>query len=326
MSGVHHAGCPVGCPSRNVVRTAAILAAAVLVPLCATAGGPKVDCSALAQPIVINGDAGDWEAIPFVYLEESVRVLAVANDADSLYVMFRFSDELLAQKILMGGVTVWVNGENKKKETFGVRYQGSQQLAESIKSPRPPMAELDDPPGGGRPGRGGRPMARMRREPGTLTVLENGGEYRDTLPEDNPYGPRAGSARADGVFVFELAIPLAMIGGEAAEGSPEKRRRVRVGLQIGGMSKGELEEMREAMGGGQGGFSGSFGGIGGGGGRGGGMGRGGGKGGGGRGGGRDGGPMKRMMEEPEVVWLKVNLAPAMAATAKETGDADASVS
>ena len=41
-----------------------------------------------------------WEGLPIRYLENSVRVLAVAHDAENLYLMWQFSDPHLAQRIL----------------------------------------------------------------------------------------------------------------------------------------------------------------------------------------------------------------------------------
>jgi hypothetical protein len=298
----HHGGLHRGRSLLSTAGSVAILFGSFLMPFAAAAGSPEAHSATLERPIAIDGDARDWEEIPLLYLNDSVRVLSLANDADNLYLMFRFGDELLAREIVRGGVTVWVNGDNKKKESYGLRYHGSEQIASSLRGQRPPLDELDRPPFGDRADRQDPPSPLVRREPGTLTVLENEGESRATIPEDLPQGPRAASTLSDETYVYELRVPLSSVGGEVTLVSPERPRKLRVGIQIGGLSPKEREE----MGGGRG-FSAGFGG------RGGGMGPRGGTGRGGRGGGpggdrRGGGRTHRMMEETKVLWLKVALA------------------
>jgi hypothetical protein len=96
------------------------------------------------------------------------------------------------------------------------------------------------------------------------------------------------------------------LGGKVAGRAPDKKREIALGIEVGGLTEGEKEMMREAMG--------DRGGMGGGGGTGG-MGRGGGgggRGGGGMGRGGRGGPGGDRMERllgGEIVWVKVTLLP-----------------
>ena len=289
-------------------------------------GGPeasaakKIESSPIGDRIVLDGDPSDWDGVPLSYLEDSLHVSAIAHDDDNLYLMYRFADEGLARRLLMRGVTLWINGDGKtknKKEEFAVRYPGSKQIAEQFEDEDP--REGRTPPGGsGASGRGGPPpsLASMRQVPGELTVIRMG--MKETVDENDTAGPTAASAFNEGVFCYELKIPFADIGGKIADASPAKKRQLAIGVQIGGMTQAEMEiaqaAMREEMGsmGGQGGQAG--GGMGGGapsgmggggiGGMGGGM-----SGMGGMGGGRGaggGGDMRSQMD-PEIKWLSVTL-------------------
>ena len=303
------------------------LLAALLVST-AIVGGPeaiaaeKIESSPTGIGIVLDGDPSDWEGVPIIYLKDSLHVSAIAHDEDNLYLMYRFADEGLARRLLMRGVTLWINGDGKtknKKEEFAVRYPGSEQIAEHFEGEDPGQnryrSETDE---SGKSGRGGPPpsLASMRQVPGELTVIRMG--MKETVDENDTAGPTAASAFNEGVFCYELKIPFADIGGKIADASPTKKRQLAIGVQIGGMTQAEMEMaqavMREEMGsmGGQGGQAG--GGMGGGapsgmggggiGGMGGGM-----SGMGGMGGGRGaggGGDMRSQMD-PEIKWLSVTL-------------------
>jgi len=282
----------------------------------------KIESTPAGDRIVLDGDPSDWEEIPLTYLEDSLHVSAIAHDDDNLYLMYRFADEGLARRLLMRGVTLWINGDGKtkkKKEEFAVRYPGSAQIAEQFKDEDPREEQYRaETEGSGTPGRGGPPpsLASMRQVPGQLTVIRMG--MKETGNENDAGGPTAASAFNEGVFCYELKIPFADIGGKIADASPATKRQVAIGVQIGGMTQAEMETMQAAMKekmGSMGGTGGRGGGMGGGppsgmggggvGGMGGGMGAAGGMGGGGMGGGRGGDMRSRM--DPEIEWLSVTL-------------------
>ena len=221
------------------------LLAALLVST-AIVGGPeaiaaeKIESSPTGIGIVLDGDPSDWEGVPIIYLKDSLHVSAIAHDEDNLYLMYRFADEGLARRLLMRGVTLWINGDGKtknKKEEFAVRYPGSEQIAEQFEGEDPGQnryrAETDE---SGKSGRGGPPpsLASMRQVPGQLTVIRMG--MKETVDENDTAGPTAASAFNEGVFCYELKIPFADIGGKIADASPAKKRQLAIGVQIGGMT------------------------------------------------------------------------------------------
>jgi hypothetical protein len=293
------------------------------------AAAEKVESSPAGHRIVLDGDPSDWAGIPIIYLKDSLHVSAIAHDDDSLYLMYRFADDGLARRLLSRGVTLWINGDGKakkKKEEFAVRYPGSAQIAEQFEDEEPVQDHYQAETGeSGAAGRGEPPasLASLRQVPSELTVIRRG--RKETVKEDDPAGPTAASAFNEGVFCYELKIPIAEIGGKVTNANPAKQRHVAIGVQIGGMTRAERETLQAAMkekvgsvggsgsrGGGMGGALPSGMGGGGIGGMGGGMsgmgGQGAGRGGGGQGG---GGEDMRSRIEPEIKWLSVSLSGVM---------------
>jgi hypothetical protein len=287
-----------------IIVTSVVVTAALVNPV---GGATKVDSQVPNQALVIDGDTSDWEGLTTIYLEESVRVVGIAHDATNLYLSWSFGDERLARTVLSRGVTMWLNGDNKRSKSFGVRYTVSEELAKEISidpRDRSPDQESARRQVSGGPGPG--IMMRRLQDPGMLTVID--GAHQDVFAESREGSDlKAASAQHDGVYCFEMAIPLEMIGGELNELPEDKERKLRIGIEIGGLSETEREEMKEqmeemrgkrmgmGMGGGRGGMGGGMRGMGGG------MGRGGG----GMGPGGMGGPPGMSESKPE--WLKVTL-------------------
>jgi len=307
--------------SFNSIRRVLPLVFAAIVLTANAGAAEKYESTFTSYERVLDGNPIDWQGFPIAYLEDNLHVMSIAHDDDNLYLMYRFADHGLARRLLMRGVTLWINGDGKtkkKNEEFAIRYPGSEQISEQFEGEDPWQGRPDE---SGTSGRGNPPpsLASMRQVPGRLTVIRMG--MKETGDESDPDGPTAASAFNEGVFCYELKIPFADIGGQIADASPSKQRKVAIGIQIGGMTKAEMEmleaAMREKMGsmGGQGGRGG--GGMGGGspsgmsgmgGGRGGGS--AGGMGGGGGGGGMGGrGGDRRSRMNPGIEWLSVTLPP-----------------
>jgi hypothetical protein len=274
---------------------------------------------AVDDPIIVDGHVSEWESLPFSYMETSLRVFAATHDEHTLYLMFRFSDERLARGLLARGVILWFNGNGKtknKNEAFGLRYNGSEDVASYLEEEAPDPSEAEPDP---RRERMMRTISHLRTEPGELTIIRFG--VKEVVPEGLTSGPAAASAVDDGVFIYEVSVPLMDIGGKVADAPATKKRRVAVGIQIGGTTEAERESIVDALEdsiGRTGGFAGGTrGGSPGGGSGGGGFGgRGGGGGMGGMGGGTggrppqgEGGPPKSRLD-PRIEWVILELNPA----------------
>lgn len=217
------------------------------------------------RTITVDGATTEWRGLALAYLGKSVHILGVARDRSNLYLMWRFSDRRLARRVMARGVTIWLNGDGKKKESFGVRYAGSEGLARSLKkemaatrrragnaSDREDREPARGMPPGDVPRDQRRPDGMRRRgpsrlqQPGTLTIFE--GDKMRVVYEDNEHGPRAASALRDGVYGYEMLIPLKMIGGKVARMAAGEPGTLRIGIEIGGMSSSERKVMRERAG------------------------------------------------------------------------------
>ncbi len=149
--------------------------------------GSSISSQPAGQSIVVDGDCSDWEGIELQYFGEGIRTVGLTHDADHLYVMWRYGDERVARQVLARGVTVWVNGDGKKKDVVGVRYPGSEAIAEAL----PPL-EGDQLPPGVDEDRARRMRQELTvREPGFITIFE--GEIETDLPEESESGPAAAS-------------------------------------------------------------------------------------------------------------------------------------
>jgi hypothetical protein len=199
-------------------------------------------------PITLDGSPADWEGIPVMYLEESLRALAVTHDQDNLYLMYRFADERLARELLDRGVILWVNSDGKTKnkdEAYGVRYGGSSGIQSALEEEAPErQGGPPDEPQEGRhaPPRPAGPES-MRTHADQLTRIRLG--VKETVEQGRDVEPAAASAAGDQGFCYELRIPIADIGGKVAAQAPPETRTIAVGIQIGGLTKAEAEAAEE---------------------------------------------------------------------------------
>jgi len=69
-----------------------------------------------SQPLTIDGDDADWvKPLPFHSDKEKLDY-AITNDSTNLYITLSTRDEQTQQKILQGGLTVWINTSAEKTD------------------------------------------------------------------------------------------------------------------------------------------------------------------------------------------------------------------
>src|SRR5882762_1783087 len=67
------------------------------------------------QPFTIDGLDDDWSNDPLPHLEKSEHLYyAVSNDENNIYIRMAVKDQLEQQKIIQGGMTVWINAQGQK--------------------------------------------------------------------------------------------------------------------------------------------------------------------------------------------------------------------
>jgi hypothetical protein len=279
-----------------IARHSGFFAFAMLITVGVTGGGCDTELpSRWAQgPMVIDGQPEEWRNVDLFHFEGHQFAFSVQNDAHHLYLYFSTSDRLTQRWLSELGLTVWLNEENAKEQSFGIRL---------------------------RPGRG--ELAQLHH-PEEGDALE---EAPRTPRLRHPRFEIVGSARVKeasvevGEMSFQGALALELQVAFAAPPAAE-RREVALGLEV----TTNPQRQRDALNGSGRGRRHGRGGMGGGmpgGGMGGGMpggGMGGGMPGGGTGGGMPGGgkakgggarrpPPQHSRSLHEVIWISVQLAP-----------------
>lgn len=215
--------------------------------------GDKIQNQWVDREIAIDGKYADWEGIPQNILEDQNIVIGTANDDNYFYIMLRMNDERMARRIRMMGVTVWLNKDGKKKKDYGICYTGSTDLHISD---RPGLRPTDE-----RSTQMEERMEKMRKRlseklprAGRIMIIQ--GDEKTERDESSFDGPAAGSTYEKGVFCYEFKLPISI--------STELGKRIKLGLELGGMSDEDRKAMMKEMGGRPGGgMGGRPGGIGG---------------------------------------------------------------
>ena len=250
----------------------------------------KVETHWSAEPVQVDGQMTEWGGMPTSYFEDSGVQLGLRNDSQSLYVLFRFSDQDWARAIRMGGVTLWLDNSGKKKRDFGIRYTGG-----------PPLSEMQKP---GMAGEGGfqdnltpEQKERLKKQQETmadqLKIIYKKSGQEISIPANGSIGPAVSFASSQGIYIYEFKIPLQKSDSSDYGIGAQPGQTISLGLEWGDIEMGDRQSMRQQGGGGMGVPPG-----------------GGPPGGGGRGGGPPGSRGGPGMQKPEKqeIWVKTLLA------------------
>ncbi len=208
----------------------------------------------------VDGLDDDWQSVPLFMDEDMNIAFGSVNDAENEYLIIKIGDVQLVRRIRRMGLTVWISRKGNKEKRFGVRYVGSESLARSLKQNMNFNGQKNSLP---------RTLNFKRNDLpqlGMIGILHDG-RFR-AEPENNPWGPSAASKEVNGLFCFEFKIPLQFsmsVTGDSEEELPDK---IKIGIEIGGITAEMREAMRDkregmrGMGGGRGGGMGGRGGMG----------------------------------------------------------------
>lgn len=262
-----------------------------------------------SKKIVPGVKDNDWGSMT-LYEDKNVMV-GFRNDKDNLYFCLKSGDPATQRKIMMLGLTVWLNTSDNKTKSLGIHYPVG-----AFRNGMPPRNQQD--PQGGDNKLGDETMSRrMTTELNDFEFVTetNEGKKVKLIPYDEAktkYGVSVSINTENEVLTYELSVPLNFQSPDATF-SADFKKPVGLGFETGQFKRPENggEQRNEGGGGYGGGGYGGRGGYGGGGGFGG---RGGGMGGGMGGrhggmGGRSGGNSeeRQKMFEPLEMWFSVNL-------------------
>lgn len=238
--------------------------------------------------INVDGRRDDWADTLLTYIEDHQAGLGLRNDGENLHFVFRFRYRTRMRTIMLGGVTLWLDKTGEKKKDFGLHYVG--RIPSEMERPR--MGGEGRFPDRLSPHDMRDFMEKQERMAGKVAIIDKESSKVVIVDADGSVGPAVASADTLGIYTYEFSIPL----GEKKESfyavEAQPGDTIAVGLEWGGVGRGEYDRMRGGRGGGQ---------------------RGGGRpdGTGSRGGGGRGGSMGGFRREPpkkQEIWLKIFLA------------------
>jgi hypothetical protein len=109
----------------NKIRTKNVLGILLLVIAMAFLAAAKEKTVAslwTVSPLRIDGVVSEWKDDPLSVEKKEKVDYAFRNDADFLYVLFRFNDLKYLSTIEATGMTLWIDVEGKKKKNLAVNF------------------------------------------------------------------------------------------------------------------------------------------------------------------------------------------------------------
>jgi len=181
------------------------------------------------QPIVIDGSDNDWpKPLPGFSKTENFGY-EIANDADNLYVLISTKDPVEQQKMIQGGMTIWVNTKADKSQSgaVGIGY---------------PLDSRNDPDQNllneAQPGRAPKSATLQDKQAYALYGFGSSEEVGNFAYADdsNPQGIRM---RMDfnnsGELIYEAAIPLTTLYPGHSSTASYAAKSVAVGIFVDGL-------------------------------------------------------------------------------------------
>lgn len=80
-----------------------------------------IECSALRNPITIDGSSADWAGL-ITHDPDQPFGIGIANDGKYLYICLVSDDRRIHRQVMRYGLTVWFEGGTAAKQRLGIRY------------------------------------------------------------------------------------------------------------------------------------------------------------------------------------------------------------
>ena len=192
------------------------------------------------QDVVIDGKNTEWEG--GVYLKEANAVVNLYNDANYIYLGIISSDRQLSRKIIMNGLTVWLDRLGNDDKDFGIRYPLGV-MNQDIDMPAPGEDDNSEKPEKmENPERMDEMFMKGLNE---YEIMGKGGkpESRMQIVERNGIEVKIG--RSDDKFVYELKMPLKIFGDIPYAIGADTGKTISIGFETGTI---DPEKMKSKMG------------------------------------------------------------------------------
>lgn len=198
----------------------------------------KVDSSWKNIAIEIDGSGKDWLNASMTYNKELKLMYGLVNDDSALYLMLRFNDSQLARMFAVRGVTLWLNDENDKKKKVGIQYKD---LTARIQEPGRMSGYGRSRDSDSRPDISQKSMIPH----GSYTLAKD--DFPTGISIKEVQGWEAAAGYQNGIFLYEFKVPLQPIRNSLNYLQVNDKQKLKVGLEIGGMSEEEIARMKERM-------------------------------------------------------------------------------
>ncbi|MCK5051078.1 MAG: hypothetical protein KAS53_05025 [Candidatus Cloacimonetes bacterium] len=149
------------------------------------------------RTVIIDGNDEDWKDQKYYIREKNITV-GVMNDERYLYLCFYPTNRKLSELLLKQGLTIWFNGEGKRKKDFGIKFplglknmvKDRSKIDSNFRDIEPEMME--------------KMVNEMSNKLEILGSEKNNGK---TVGIKNLVGVEIALGVQKGVFVYELKIP-----------------------------------------------------------------------------------------------------------------------
>lgn len=181
-------------------------------------------------PLKIDGSSSDW--ITTLESEKSGISHGISNDQENLYIRLNITDQTIQRKILMAGLTLWIDTTGKKKENIGI-------ISPIQKAPsrmdRSAMKGMNTPP------------AFDKNQLLEAEFIGFSESIQSYYIDSNPYGLQV-SIDVDEFksMYYEMLVPLATIYSEYDDLSSKS---LSIGFETGTIEMPNREQMSAQMGG-----------------------------------------------------------------------------
>lgn len=181
------------------------------------------------QPLTIDGSDKDWpKPLPYAISSEKITY-SVTNDGENLYILLSTKNPQEQQKIIQGGMTIWVNTKADKSESGAVgigypldtRNDRDKRLMEEAQPDRH---------------KNNKPVTLEDKKDYALYGFDKETVGNYTYGDDNPQGVKMRMDYNDqGELIYEASLPLTILFPNHNPSSSYAAKSVAVGIFIEGL-------------------------------------------------------------------------------------------
>ena len=99
-----------------------LFATLLVAVLSSCSSAPLLKSQWQSSPVIVDGDASDWQRPLMYYDKDSKLSYSITNDSTKLYLCFQIYDIETQMKIIRAGLQLWIDTVGGKEQQIGVLY------------------------------------------------------------------------------------------------------------------------------------------------------------------------------------------------------------